>query len=203
MRKYLLAGLAILLPVILTAMIVVFLFNLFTTPFVPLVRAGLEPLKLPPHSILLLSRVIGLVLLCVLILLLGMLAQRFFFKQLASFWHRLIDRIPFVGTVYRGCRDIFKALFAPDGKQAFKESVLIPFPNRSYFAAGFTAGDVAKECQEKISEPLVTVFMPTAPHPISGFLFLVPKKDVYRIDMTKEDVVKYLISCGVVHPEKK
>jgi len=203
MKKYFITGLIILLPVVLTAMIVFFLFDLFTAPFVPLVSAALHRIShsLPYELILLLSRFIALVLLFVLILFLGMVAQKLFFKNLAQVGQWIIYRIPFVKTIYKVSEDIFTALFAPDGKQAFKEAVMFPFPNKPNYAIGFLAGEVAKECQEKVDEPLCSVFAPTAPHPISGFLFLMPKKDVCTLDMTKEDAVKYLVSCGVIHPE--
>jgi len=205
MKKYLIAGLIILLPVALTLMIALFLFNLFTTPFVPLVSAALNRLSvpLPQEVILFLSRLIALVLLFILITFLGMVAQQFFFRNLAKMGHWIIYRIPFVKTVYKVSKDIFRALFSPDGKQAFKETVMFPFPDKPSYAIGFLAGEVAEECQSKISEPLVSIFAPTAPHPISGFLFLVPKKDVHTVTMTKEDALKYLVSCGVIHPDSE
>jgi uncharacterized membrane protein len=200
MKKYLLTGLVILLPVALTAMIVFFLFDLFTAPFVPLVSSFLHHFSLHEDVILFLSRIIAFVLLSVFITLLGMVAQHIFFKNLARAGNWIIYRIPFVKTIYKVSRDIFTAIFSPDGKQAFKDAVMFPFPDKPNYGIGFLAGSVAEECQEKIGEPLESVFFPTAPHPISGFLFLVPKKDISSIDMTKEDALKYLVSCGVIHP---
>ncbi len=203
MKKYLITGLVILLPVALTVMIVFFLFDLFTAPFVPLVSAALRQFSfsLSPDVTLLLSRLIAMVLLCILITFLGIVAQQFFFRSVGNAGNWIMYRIPFVKTVYKVSKDIFTALFSPDGKQAFKETVMFPFPNKPNYGVGFIAGEVAKECQDKVAEPLVSIFSPTAPHPISGFLFLVPKKDVHSLAMTKEDALKYLVSCGVIHPE--
>lgn len=203
MKKYLITGVVILLPVALTAMIVFFLFDLFTAPFVPIVSAVLNKasISLSPAVTLFFSRVIALVLLSVLITFLGMVAQQFFFRSLGKAGNWIIYKIPFVKTIYKVSKDIFTALFSPDGKQAFKETVMFPFPNKPNYGVGFLAGEVAKECQDKVSEPLVSIFSPTAPHPISGFLFLVPEKEVYKIAMTKEDALKFLVSCGVIHPE--
>jgi uncharacterized membrane protein len=205
MKKYLITGVIILLPVALTAMIVFFLFDLFTAPFVPIVRAALQCFSLPlyPTITLFLSRIIALILLTVLITFLGLVAQQFFFKNLGKAGNWIIYKIPFVKTIYKVSKDIFTALFAPDGKQAFKETVMFPFPSKPNFGIGFLAGEVAQECQDKVDEPLVSVFSPTAPHPISGFLFLIPKKDVHTIEMTKEDALKFLVSCGVIHPESE
>ena len=65
------------------------------------------------------------------------------------------------------------------------------------------AGEVAEECQEKVGIPLTTVFAPTAPHPISGFLFMLPTKDVLSVDMNNEETIKFLVSCGMILPESE
>jgi len=204
MKKYLITGLIILLPAVLTLFIVKLLFDFFTTPFVPIISAILAEfsLSLPESVTIFLSRLIAFVLLLLLIFLLGLLAQRFFFKNIGQVFHRVLSRIPLVKTVYKLSRDMFSALFAPDGQHAFKETVMTPFPQYPHYAMGFTAGEVPEEVQQKIgAEPLASVFTPTAPHPISGFLFMIPKKDVRTLKMSKEDAVKYLVSCGVIHPE--
>jgi uncharacterized membrane protein len=205
MKKYVVTGLIILLPLVLTLIIISFLFDLFTTPFVPLVQAllSLLPIHLPPGITLFISRLIGLALLCLLILLLGVIARHFLLKKLIKWTNSIFSRIPFVKTVYKVSREVMSAIFSPDGKQAFKDPVMYPFPYAPYYGIGFSAGEAAKECEEVIGEPLVSIFAPTAPHPISGFLFLIPKKDVKAIDMTKEDAIKFLVSCGVITPETK
>jgi uncharacterized membrane protein len=114
----------------------------------------------------------------------------------------MISKIPVVKTVYKLFRDIFSAFFSTDGKKAFKHAVLIPFPERPNFCLGFQAGEVPEECQQKVDIPLVSVFAPTAPHPISGFLFLVDKKDVSHIHTSTEDAFKFLVSCGMIIPKE-
>ena len=132
-----------------------------------------------------------------------MVTQLFVVKNLIVWTNRLIFKIPFIKTVYKVSSDVFAALFSTDGKKAFKRPVMMPFPCRPNFCLGFQAGEVAEECQKLVKEPLVSVFVPTAPHPISGFLFLAPEKDVYPIDMSNEEVVKFLVSCGMIVPEKE
>jgi uncharacterized membrane protein len=206
MKKTLLTGFIILTPVALTIMVIVFLFDFFTGPFFPVVSTALSWFEAQyhftlPHGLaLFISRLFALILLCVFILLLGAVARWFLIKQFLHWTHLLFSRIPFIKSVYKVSRDIFGALFSSDGKKAFKEVVLVPFPRRPSFAVGFHAGEVAEECQKKVKTPLKSVFMPTAPHPISGFLFLVPEKDVYKIDMTNEEALKFLVSCGMIHP---
>ncbi|MES2273667.1 MAG: DUF502 domain-containing protein [Chlamydiota bacterium] len=207
MKKYLLTGLVLLLPLALTLMVIIFLFDFFTTPFVPVVGSLIAliqenlPFTLPSGLTLFLSRLLSLIFLCIFIIVLGFVTQWLVVKNLISWGNRMIARIPIVKTVYKVSRDIFSALFSVDGKKAFKKPVMIPFPGRPNFCLGFNAGEVAAECQQRIKTPLVSVFAPTAPHPISGFLFLVPETDVADVDMTNEEVVKFLVSCGMIVPE--
>lgn len=204
MRKHLITGLVILLPVALTLMVIAFLFDLFTEPFVHLVGPLVEmiPYNLPPNFTLFLSRLLSLILLCLFIFLLGVVTQLFIVKTLIGWANRVLFKIPLIKTVYKVSRDIFAALFSTDGKKAFKRPVMLPFPGKPNYCLGFEAGEVAKECQEKVDTPLISIFAPTAPHPISGFLFLAPESDVRSIDMTNEEVFKFLVSCGMVVPEK-
>jgi uncharacterized membrane protein len=202
LKKSFITGLVILLPTALTLIIAVFLFNLFTRPFVPIVEAILSQFSFPlsRDMTLLLSRLIALIFLFIFILLLGMIARLFLFTALANVTNYILFRIPIVNTIYKTSRDILSAIFSPDGKHAFKEAVAIPFPAHPHMCVGLSSGEVPIECEEKAGEPLISVFAPTAPHPISGFLFLVPAQDVQSLNMTKEDAIKFLLSCGVIHP---
>lgn len=209
MKKYLLTGFIILLPVALTIVVIFFLFDLFTAPFITVVTPLVEliqkhlPFALPHGFILFLSRLFSLVFLCIFIFLLGLVTQLFLVKNFINWADQLMFRIPFIRTVYKVSRDVFSALFSTEGKKAFKRPVMIPFPGEPNYCLGFVAGEVAEECRQKVDVPLVSVFAPTAPHPISGFLFLVPEKDVYDVDMTNEEVVKFLVSCGTIVPESE
>ncbi len=207
MRKQLFTGFIIILPLALTLMVFFFLFDVFTSPFIAVVDPIIVQIqkqflvKLPPSITLFVARIFSLIFLCVFILLLGMMTHWLIVRKLIDLGEKFMDRIPFVSTVYRTSREVLKALFSTKGKKAFKKPVMIPFPGKPNYSLGFLAGEVAPECQEKIQTPLVSVFSPTAPHPISGFLFLAPKQDVRDIDMTNEEVVKFLVSCGMILPE--
>lgn len=203
MKKYLLTGLVLLLPVTLTFAVIVFLFDFFTTPFITIVGPVIKqiPYQFPPGITLFLSRVLSLILLCLIILFLGVVTQWLLIKNFLNGLFLILTRVPLVNTVYRVSKDIFSALLSPDGNKAFKRPVMIPFPSRPNYCLGFEAGTVAKECQTKVDKKLVSIFAPTAPHPVSGFLFLMPEEDVRYIDMSNEEVVKFLVSCGIVLPE--
>lgn len=203
MKKYFLTGLILLLPFTLTLVIIYLLFEFFTTPFVNLVGPIINhlPFTLPSGITLFLSRLFALIFLCIIILFLGVVTQWLLVRNFLNGLFHLLTRVPIVNTVYRVSKDIFSALFSPEGNKAFKRPVMIPFPSRPNYCLGFEAGVVAKECQEKVNKRLVSVFAPTAPHPISGFLFLIQEEDVTDVDMTNEEVVKFLVSCGIIVPE--
>jgi uncharacterized membrane protein len=203
MKKYFLTGLILILPITMTLIIIFFLFDFFTTPFINIFGPIIKqlPIPLPQGLTLFLSRVFALIFLCIFILFLGVITQWLLVRNFLHGILLFLTRIPVINTVYRVSKDIFTALLSPEGTKAFKRPVMIPFPSKPNYCLGFEAGIVAKECQEKINKPLVSVFAPTAPHPISGFLFLIQEEDVQPVDMTNEEVVKFLVSCGIIVPE--
>ncbi len=206
MKKYLLTGMVILTPVALTLIVIYFLFDFFSNPFISLVNqlvAYIEikfSFKFLPGVAVFVSRILSLLLICVLILLLGIFGRWFFIRTLLKWTNSTFERIPLINSVYKITRDIIAAVFGADGKKVFQEPVMIPFPNKPNYSIGFRSGKSPIECEEKLGCPLVTVFCPTAPHPISGFLFILPKDEIHSLDMTNEDAFKYLVSCGVILP---
>lgn len=199
-KKHLITGLAILLPLALTLMVIFFFVDFFTSPFVHLVEKHIfAKVALPESVVVFISRILALILLCIFILFLGFVARWFIIKNIISGTTSLLSRIPLIKTVYKISRDVIAALFSMDGKKAFKHPVMIPFPHRPTYCIGFQAGEVAEEIKNTIKSPLVSVFCPTAPHPLTGFLFLIPEEDAYKLDMTNEEAVKYLVSCGLIH----
>ena len=208
MRKTLATGLVILLPVALTLMIFIYLFDLFTAPFAEPVSGLLSFLqtklsfKLPSGLALFISRILSLLFICLFILILGVIARWFLIRNFLSGANHLFSRIPLIKTIYKLSRDIISALFSAEGKKVFKYPVQVPIPHKPTHSIGFKAGDVAEECQRKIGAKVETIFAPTAPHPITGFLLFIPEKDVKKMDMSNEDAVKFLVSCGMIQPNQ-
>ncbi|MCC6128001.1 MAG: DUF502 domain-containing protein [Chlamydiae bacterium] len=206
MKKYLITGLIILMPLVLTIMLIVFLVDFFTTPVISLVGQLVVVLQeklsfhIPQDLTLFVSRIIALILICTLIFVLGIFSRWFLMRSFLKLIHQIMGKIPVVRWVYKLCREVFSALFATDGKKIFKKPVMTPFPDAPNYCLGFLSGDAPVECEEKLGRPLVSVFAPTAPHPISGFLFILPEEDIKSLDMTNEDAIKFLISCGVILP---
>jgi uncharacterized membrane protein len=198
MKKYLLTGFILLLPLALTIGVVVFLFDFFTAPFLPLVSFFLPVYPGAPWIGIFVARLLALALLLLVTLLIGSIARRLFFDRLLDY---LFERIPIIKSIYKVTRDLIGSLV--NGGRAFQAPVMIPFPSKPSYSLGFRSGDVPRECSEKTGKNLVPVFAPTAPHPISGFLLLVPEDQVHCLSLTNEETLKLLVSCGVILPEEK
>lgn len=207
MKKYFLTGLIILLPFLLTLMIVLYLVDLFTGPFVNIVETWIinfEEVRgviLKHHDFLvgLISRTFIFICLLIFITFLGFLARRFFFDSLLGWVNKLLSKIPIVKFIYRISRDITKAVFTQETK-TFKETAVIPFPWEDTYSIALVTGTVPDQIRKVIPNAELTVFVPTSPHPISGFLLLTPKKYVHKVDVTTEDAFKFLLSAGIIHP---
>ncbi len=207
MKKYFFTGFIALLPIALTFIIANWLFNLFTAPLAGVTesmiiayekRMGLS-VEQQDLLVLFLSRVFAFVLLLLLILFLGFCGQKFLINVFLKLPQRLFSHIPLVGTIFRLSNDITKAIFQED-KKTFKETVLLPFPHHEALAIGFVTGETPEIFKGKQFPTDLAVFVPTAPHPMSGFVLLTPKKITLPVDVPVEDAFKFLISCGVIHP---
>lgn len=210
MRKYFITGLIILLPLAVTIAVVVFAVNFLTKPFIGFVSQFLSKTSLKeigflfftPEQVLLYgSKLVILIGLILITLLLGFIARWFFFTTLIKISDKIIHRIPLVNKVYKTTQDIIKTLFASD-KDSFKQVVMAPFPNAETYSLGLVSRESPKTCQNASSSELISVFVPTTPNPTTGFLLMFKKEDLIFIDMKTEDAVKYIVSCGVIIPEK-
>lgn len=203
MKKYFITGLIILLPVALTFVILLFIFNLLTEPFAGIVQSFMNKYNFFPNGFLFftpaqvkefVSQVLILVVLFLFTVGLGIVTSWFFFHYMIRFWEAIIHRIPFVRSVYKTCQEVIQTIFASK-TNSFKQVVMAPFPNPQTYSFGLvTSEDVGKLTKD----PLVAVFVPTTPNPTSGFLMLYKREDLIFLDMKVEDAFKYIISCGVI-----
>jgi uncharacterized membrane protein len=213
MKKNLLSGLALLLPLAITLWFFLFLIDLTTNPFMEWIQHMLSFFFYPvnvaayPRLFTFLSRTVVLILLFLSVLVLGFLANRLFFSWLLKKMHDLLLRVPLMGAIYRACTDIILAVLSGK-KKIFSRIVVAPFPSQTSRALGFVMGNAPDELQkvhspEASDEILKTVFIPTSPHPISGYLLLTEEKRLQTLDISLEDAFKFLISCGIFTPQSK
>lgn len=210
MKKYFITGLVILLPVTLTLVVVSFIFNLLTTPFLGISQAILNHYNLLDQGFLFLSaeqlltflsQALTLVLLFFITVFLGIVARWFFVHYIIHFWEYIIHRIPLVSTIYKACQDVIKTIFTSQ-TSAFKQVVMVRFPNAETFTIGLVTRDSLPglDIDQISGSNLVAVFVPTTPNPTSGFLAIYRREDIVPLDMKVEDAFKYVISCGLIMP---
>lgn len=135
-----------------------------------------------------------------LISLVGLLARHYVGKKLIEFGENLFLRVPLLNKIYGAIKQINEA-FATSKKSAFKTVVLVQFPRQGIYSIGFITGEQHQEVQVKTREHVLCVFVPTTPNPTTGFLVLVPDQEVVRLDMSVADAIKLIISLGTVSPE--
>lgn len=143
---------------------------------------------------------IAFVLAIVLITVIGRLARNYFGKKLIEWIEAVLLRVPLLNKIYSTIKQVNEA-FSVGKKSAFKTVVLIQFPSKGIYSLGFITSEQNSEVQAKTNEKVVCIFVPTTPNPTSGWLVLVPEKDVTKLDMSVADAIKFIISLGSVSPE--
>lgn len=204
LKKYFMTGLIILLPIALTLMILAFFFHFFTSPFLGVMSTFLEKLNwnLPKPFLTFVARLIILAVFIIVIFLLGLLGRLFIFKKLLQIGNKLLLKIPVLRGIYHTLQNITDSLLSTE-KKAFKQAVRFPFPYPKSHSIGFISGEVPEECRQYLKEEAEPIFIPAAPYPITGFMLFVPKRLVKNIDLSREEAVQFIISCGVVTPPDK
>ena len=144
---------------------------------------------------------IGIVILILAMIFIGMFAAGFvgrFFLHLGD-W--IVRRLPVISSIYSLLKQVFETMFS-DKKQSFNKCVLLEYPRKGIWILGFVSAETKGEIKKELHEELLSVFIPTTPNPTSGFLIFVPKKDVIPLSMSVEQGIKFVISCGIVEPDK-
>jgi uncharacterized membrane protein len=206
MKKYFFAGLATLIPLAVTVYIVVFVVHLLTRPFMGFVTQLLEQLPIRSFGLITseqlvrtISEVLILITLILFILLLGMIGRWFLVHSLIRLGDKILHRIPLVNKVYRAAKEIIQTLFV-SGKNSFRQVVMIQFPHPGCYCIALVTNDAPRACSVASRQEMISVFIPTTPNPMTGFLLMAPQAEMIHLNMTTEEAIQYVVSCGVVHP---
>lgn len=201
-RNAFLTGLLIFLPLGTTIFVLDFLLDMFKEPATRLANQmglasdefffGLETLL----------AVVGLLAGIMALTILGFLSNYVLGKFFISSAEKLLDKVPFLSTVYRSVKQIVET-FGKDNRAVFREVVLVEYPRKECWVLGFVTAEGSKDIQSILRNEITNVFVPTTPNPTSGFLLLVPKDEVLKLDMSVGDGMKMLISGGAVAPPAK
>lgn len=197
LQRYLIAGLLVWLPLWITLLIIGFVIDLMDKSL------SLLPVAYRPETLLGVNIPgFGLLLSLVILIATGLLVTNFMGRRLVMIWEAFLSRIPLVRTIYSGVKQVVDTLFTPGG-QSFRKVLLVEYPRQGLWSVAFQTGNGATQINSALEEELVTIFIPTTPNPTSGFLMLIPKKDVKELDMSVDEALKFVISLGVLQATKK
>jgi uncharacterized membrane protein len=194
LRRYLVAGLLIWLPVGVTIFVFKVLLDLMDR------LLFLVPLRYRPETLLGFDILgLGAILAFLLLLATGVLGANLLGKRLIVWYESLLGHIPFVRSVYGGVKN-FASVVLSDSGNSFKKVLLIQYPRQGIYRIALQTGDGVDEIRAVTARDLISVFVPTTPNATSGFLVFVPRSDVIELSMSVEDALKMIISLGVVTP---
>ena len=196
MRKYFITGLLVWIPLIITVWVLKLL-NGWMDASLLLIPKAYRPETLLGFYV----PGVGVILTAALLLVTGLLTANLLGRRLVLLWESLLARIPVVKTIYGGVKQVSDTLFSSKG-QAFRKALLVRYPHQGSWAVAFQTGHPSGQIEDILEGEHVSVFIPTTPNPTSGFFMIMPKKDVIELDMSVEAALKYIVSMGVVGPDK-
>ena len=188
-RNNFIAGIVVLIPIGIT---------LYLTLFFIRVSGKLIPKEINPNNYLPFN-IPGLEIFVALIFitLMGWLSLSFLGKKIFEFLNNILKKIPILRTIYTAIGQMTESFTKKDNDQ--KSVVLLEYPRRGVWAVGFATKENTGIIEEKIKEELINVFVPTTPNPTSGFLLMVPKKDLIYLDVSFEQASKFIVSAGTTN----
>jgi uncharacterized membrane protein len=195
LRRYLVAGILVWLPLGVTIVIVRFLIGLMDKSLV------LIPRQYHPEELLGIGIPgLGVILTVILLLVTGVLTANFVGRSFLKGWESLLDRIPVARSIYSAAKNFAEIVFSDSGN-AFSKVLLVEYPRKGIYTITFQTASEIGEIQARTGEDVVACFVPTTPNPTSGFIIVVPKKDTIELDMEVDEAVKLVMSLGVVIPK--
>ncbi|MBI2470102.1 MAG: DUF502 domain-containing protein [Planctomycetes bacterium] len=198
-RRRMLTGLLLILPVYVTFFVVKFLFGFVGGTLSPVIKKVLQfyGVALPKTTLdEFIITFLGLILTFISLYFIGIFAANFVGKSIITYFENLLTKTPIIKSIYSSVKQIIHSISLP-GKQAFKRVVLVDFPKAGTKSIGFVTGATQHNNEQK----LICVFIPTTPNPTTGFLIFTPEKDLIDSNLTVEDAFKTLFSGGVLTPK--
>ena len=188
-RNNFIAGIVVLIPIGIT---------LYLTLFFVRISGNIIPKEINPNNYLPFN-IPGLEILIALILitLIGWLSLSFLGKKFFELLNSVLKKIPILRTIYSAIGQMTETFTKTDDSQ--KSVVLLEYPRKGVWAVGFATKENRGLIKEKLNEELINVFVPTTPNPTSGFLLMVPKKDLIYLNVTFEQASKFIVSTGTTN----
>ncbi len=189
LKRNFISGALVVAPLILTFILLKFLFESIDGILAPLVT-HLVGYSIPG---------LGLITTGLLILLVGILTRNLVGSRLLRWGEAFLNNFPGVRTIYGAAKQLVEGVSLPN-KQAFKQVVLVEYPRRGVYALAFSVKRPELVIDGN-SSPMVCLFVPSTPTPVSGMVILAPAEDVVLLDMTIEEGFRFLVSGGIASPQ--
>jgi len=197
MKKYLITGLLIWIPLVITIWVLKLIVDSLdqTLLLLPLVFRTENWLGLHVPGM-------GVVMTLVIVFLTGLFATNLLGARLVHFWHDTLHRIPVVNSIYSSVKQISDTLFS-SSSQAFRKALLVQWPRDGMWTIAFLTGTPGGDLVNHLEGDYLSVYVPTTPNPTGGYFVIVARKDVIELNMSVDEALKYIISMGVVPPNGK
>ncbi|ALT78044.1 MULTISPECIES: DUF502 domain-containing protein [unclassified Roseateles] len=203
MKKYIITGLLVWLPLAITIWVLHSVLGVIDGVFSSMLSAmqAVLPNSLR-DSIDTLRHIpgLGVVILVSGMLLTGMFVANIFGQWWLMQWDRLLSHIPIVKSIYSSVKQVSDTLFSSSGN-AFREAVLVQYPHQGSWTIAFVTGKPSGEVADALGDEHVSLYVPTTPNPTSGFFLMMPRTSVRPLKMSVDAALKHIISMGVVAPE--
>ena len=188
-RNNFIAGIVVLIPIGIT---------LYLTLFLIRISGQIIPKEINPNNYLPFNIPgIEILMAIIIITLIGWLSLSFLGKKFFELFNNILKKIPILRTIYSAIGQMTETFTKSDGKQ--KSVVLLEYPRKAIWAVGFATKENEGLIKDKVGEDIINVFVPTTPNPTSGFLLMVPKKDLIYLDVSFEQASKFIVSAGTTN----
>ncbi len=189
LRNYFITGIVVLIPIGIT---------LYLTLFFVRISGNIIPKEINPNNYLPFN-IPGVEILIALffITLIGWISLSFLGKKFFELFNSILKKIPILRTIYSAIGQMTESFTKTDNNQ--KSVVLLEYPRKGIWAVGFATKENTGLIKDKINQEVINVFVPTTPNPTSGFLLMVPKKDLIYLDVTFEQASKFIVSAGTTN----
>ena len=189
LRNNFIAGIVVLIPIGIT---------LYLTLFFIRISGNIIPKEINPNNYLPFNIPgVEIFVALIFITIIGWLSLSFLGKKFFELFNRILKKIPILRTIYSAIGQMTESFTKTDNKQ--KSVVLLEYPRKGVWAVGFATKENTGIIKEKVKEELINVFVPTTPNPTSGFLLMIPKKDLIYLDVTFEQASKFIVSAGTTN----
>jgi len=189
LRNNFIAGIVVLIPIGIT---------LYLTLFLVKISGKIIPKKINPNNYLPFD-IPGVEILIALLIItfIGWISLSFIGKKFFEFFNNFLKKIPILRTIYSAIGQMTESFTKSDNSE--KSVVLLEYPRKGIWVVGFATRENHGIIRDKVKEELINVFVPTTPNPTSGFLLMVPKKDLIYLSVSFEQASKFIVSAGTTN----